>query len=62
MQWNQGWVSWEEYSEVAWFCRDGVGKSKVQLELNLTRDAKNKKGFYSYISQERKVKEGVPPQ
>ncbi|KAK4833041.1 LOW QUALITY PROTEIN: hypothetical protein QYF61_027543 [Mycteria americana] len=46
----------------AWLCRDGVGKAKAQLELNLARDAKNnKKGFYRYVSQKRKVKESVPP-
>ncbi|KAK4833075.1 hypothetical protein QYF61_027737 [Mycteria americana] len=40
---------------------DGVRKVKVQLELNLARDAKNnKKGFYRYVSQKRKVKESVP--
>ena len=39
-QWKQGQVSWEEYRDVAQLCRDGVRKSKVQLELNLARDAK----------------------
>jgi len=34
----------------------------VQLELNLERDAKNnKKGFYRYVSQKRKVKESMFP-
>ena len=38
-------------------CRDGVRKAKVQLELNLAKDAKNnKKGFYRYISLKRKIK------
>jgi len=33
----------------------------VQLELYLARNAKNnKKGFYRYVSQERKIKESVP--
>ncbi|KAK4826550.1 hypothetical protein QYF61_010070 [Mycteria americana] len=41
---------------------DGVRKAKAQLELNLARDAKNnKKGFYRYVSQKRKVKERAPP-
>ena len=39
-------------------CRDGVRKAKAQLELNLARDAKNKKGFYRYVSQKRKC---TPP-
>lgn len=35
---------------------------KAKLELNLTRDAKNnKKDFYRYIGQKRKVKENVLP-
>ncbi|KAK4830538.1 hypothetical protein QYF61_011676 [Mycteria americana] len=61
-QWKQGQVSWEEYRDAARLCRDGVRKAKVQMELNLARDAKNnKKGFYRYVSQKRKVKESVPP-
>ncbi|KFZ65688.1 hypothetical protein N338_12981, partial [Podiceps cristatus] len=61
-QWKQGQASWEEYREAARLCRDGVRKAKAQLELNLVRNAKNnKKGFYRYVSQKRKVKESVPP-
>ncbi|PKU43796.1 rna-directed dna polymerase from mobile element jockey-like [Limosa lapponica baueri] len=57
-QWKQGQVCWEEY-RVLW---DGVRKAKVQPELNLARDAKNnKKGFYRYVSQKRKVKESILP-
>jgi len=59
-QWKQGLVSWEEYRDAAWLCRDGVRKTTAQLEQNLARDAKNnKKGFYRYVSQKRKVKESV---
>ncbi|KAK4816568.1 hypothetical protein QYF61_017958 [Mycteria americana] len=55
-------VTWEEYRDAARLCRDRVRKAKAQLELNLARDAKNnKKGFYRYINQKRKVKESVPP-
>ncbi|KAK4832367.1 hypothetical protein QYF61_021966 [Mycteria americana] len=43
--------------------RDRVKKAKAQLELNLARDTKNnKKGFYCYVSQKRKVKKSVPIQ
>jgi len=45
-------------------CRDEVRRAKVLLELNLARDVKNdKKGFYRYVSQQRKVKESIhtPP-
>jgi len=34
----------------------------VQLELNFARDANNnKKGFYRYVSQKKKVKESLTP-
>jgi len=43
------------FTETLTLCRDVVRKAKVQLEWNLARYAKkNKKGFYRYISQERK--------
>ncbi|OPJ76317.1 hypothetical protein AV530_011098 [Patagioenas fasciata monilis] len=39
----------------------GTGKVKVQLELNSARDTKiDKRGFYGYVSQKRKIKESVP--
>ncbi|KFR07593.1 hypothetical protein N306_10821, partial [Opisthocomus hoazin] len=61
-QWKQGQISWEEYREAARLCRDEVKRAKAWLELNLARDAKNnKKGFYGYVSQKKKVKESVPP-
>ena len=42
--------------------RDGVRRAKVQLELNLAREAENnKKGFCKYVDQKRKIKESVPP-
>ena len=42
-------------------CRDGAWNAKVQLGLNLARDAKNrKKSFCTYVSQKRKVKESIP--
>ncbi|KAK4819764.1 hypothetical protein QYF61_011364 [Mycteria americana] len=47
--------------DTARLCSDGVRKAKAQLELNLTRGAKNnKKGFYRYINPKRKVKESIP--
>ncbi|KFW92656.1 hypothetical protein N336_07629, partial [Phalacrocorax carbo] len=60
-QWKQGQVSWEEYKDAAQLCRVGVRRAKARLELNLARDAENnKKGFYRYINQKRKVKESIP--
>jgi len=60
-QWKQGQVSWEVYRDAARLCRDEIRRAKAQLELNLKRNAKNnKKGFYRYVSQKRKVKASVP--
>jgi len=56
-------VSWEEYRDAAWLCREGVRRAKAQLELNLARDARNNtKGFYGYVNHRRKVEESVPLQ
>jgi len=50
-------VSWGKYKEAVWLCRDEVRMAKAQLELNLAKDTKkNKKSFYRYVSQKRKVK------
>ena len=39
---------------------DGIGKAKVQMELNLVRDVKNnEKGFFRYIGQKRQANESV---
>ena len=54
-QCKQGQVSWKEYRDIARLSRDGMRKAKAQLELNLSRGAKDKKGFYRYISKKRKV-------
>ena len=44
-----------------WMCRDGIRKSKAQMDLSLGGDAKNKrKRFYRYIAQKRKAKESFP--
>lgn len=44
---KQGQVTWVEYREIVRASRDGVRKTKTQMELNLDRDIKdNKKGFY----------------
>lgn len=34
-------------------------EAKMRLKLNLARDAKNKKGFYSYVREKWKVKENA---
>ena len=42
-QWKQGHVTWEEYMDAVWTCRDGIRKAKTQMEQNLARDIKNNK-------------------
>jgi len=42
-------------------CRDCIRKSKVQMELNLTSNVKNNKGFFGYTGQKRQAKENVSP-
>jgi len=54
-------VCWEGYRDASRLHRDEVKRATAQLELNLTRDDKNnKKSFYRYVSQKRKIKESVP--
>lgn len=40
-------------------CGDGVGKAKVQVELNDMRDMK--KGFFRYTEKKRQAKEENTP-
>lgn len=37
---------WEKYRDAVQMCRNGVRKAKVEVELNLARNGKNKKGFF----------------
>ena len=55
-------MAWEEYMDAVQMCGDGIGKAKVQMELNLVRDVKNnEKGFFRYVGQKRQAKERVHP-
>ncbi|GAB0188293.1 mitochondrial enolase superfamily member 1 [Grus japonensis] len=59
---KQGQVAWEEYREIVRTARDQVRKAKALIELNLARDIKgNKKSFYRYVSDKRKMRENVGP-
>ncbi|CAM5157258.1 unnamed protein product [Natator depressus] len=52
----------EEYKNIAQACRSEIRKAKSHLELQLARDVKsNKKGFFRYVSNKKKVKESVGP-
>ncbi|GAB0200720.1 hypothetical protein GRJ2_002537500 [Grus japonensis] len=61
-RWKQGQVTWEEYRETVRAARDQVRKAKALIELNLARDIKgNKKSFYTYISDKRKMSKNGGP-
>ncbi|CAM5166679.1 unnamed protein product [Natator depressus] len=52
----------EEYKNIARACRSEIRKAKSHLEWQLARDVKsNKKGFFRYVSNKKKVKESVGP-
>ncbi|CAM4584956.1 unnamed protein product [Lepidochelys kempii] len=52
----------EEYKNIARACRSEIRKAKSHLELQLARDVKsNKKDFFSYVSNKKKVKESLGP-
>ncbi|KFW65086.1 hypothetical protein AS28_14346, partial [Pygoscelis adeliae] len=61
-RWKQGQVAWGEYREIVRAARDQVRKAKALTELNLAGDIKgNKKGFYRYVGDKRKIRENVGP-
>ncbi|GAB0209914.1 hypothetical protein GRJ2_003457100 [Grus japonensis] len=60
--WKQGQVAWEEYREIVQAARDQVRKAKALREISLARDVKgNKKSFYRYVSEKRRMRENVGP-
>jgi len=58
---QNGQATWEEYRNVVRACRGATRKDKAHLELNLTRDVRNKKGFFNYISSKWKTGDNVGP-
>ncbi|CAM5091337.1 unnamed protein product, partial [Natator depressus] len=61
-KWRIGQMTREEYKNIARGCRSEIRKAKSYLELQLARDIKsNKKGFFRYVSNKKKVKESVGP-
>lgn len=49
-----------EHRDTAQLCTGGGRNAKAQLELSLAQDANNnKKGFYRYLNQKRKIKEST---
>jgi len=56
-RWKQGQVTWQEYRGTLPACRDEVRKAKAQLELNLSRDIRDKKnGFCKCPGDKRKTR------
>ncbi|CAM5130495.1 unnamed protein product, partial [Natator depressus] len=61
-KWKIGQMTREDYKSIARACRSEIRKAKSHLELQLARDVKsNKKGFFRYVSNKKKVKESVGP-
>ncbi|CAM2100783.1 unnamed protein product [Caretta caretta] len=59
-KWKIGQMTREEYKNIAQACRSEIRKAKLHLELQLARDVKsNKKGFFRYASNKKKVKESA---
>lgn len=55
---KQKWVAWQEYRDAVQTCKDGISKTKAQIELNLAGDVKNNRKVYcKYIGQKRQAKE-----
>jgi len=50
------WEAWKKYRNAVQTHRDEIRKDKVQTELNMARDVKNKKGFYRYTDQKRQAR------
>ncbi|GAB0203859.1 mitochondrial enolase superfamily member 1 [Grus japonensis] len=60
--WKQGQVAWEEYRETVQAAREQVRKAKALTEISLARNVKdNKKSFYRYVSEKRRMRENVGP-
>ncbi|GAB0190107.1 mitochondrial enolase superfamily member 1 [Grus japonensis] len=60
--WKQGQVAWEEYRETVRAAREQVRKAKALIEISLARAVKdNKKSFYRYASDKRRMRENVGP-
>lgn len=51
----------QEYRDTLPACRDENKKAKTQLELNLAKDVRDKKGFSKYPGDKRKRREPCGP-
>uniref|UniRef100_A0A8C3XX76 Structural maintenance of chromosomes flexible hinge domain containing 1 n=1 Tax=Chelydra serpentina TaxID=8475 RepID=A0A8C3XX76_CHESE len=61
-KWKIGQMTREEYKNIVQACRSEIRKAKSHLELQLAGDVRsNKKGFFRYVSNKKKVKERVGP-
>ncbi|KAG6924798.1 hypothetical protein G0U57_016461, partial [Chelydra serpentina] len=61
-KWKIGLTTREEYKSIVQACRSEIRKAKSHLELQLAGDVRsNKKGFFRYVSNKKKVKESVGP-
>jgi len=54
-------VAYEEHRDAVWTYRDGIGKTKAWMELQLVRYVKNNKELNRYAGQKSQDKESVSP-
>ena len=60
--WKKGQATREDCNDVVRLCREKVKRAKAPLDLSLATAVKdNKKCFYKYISNKRRVKENLHP-
>ncbi|KAJ7418157.1 hypothetical protein BTVI_30465 [Pitangus sulphuratus] len=57
--WKKRQATWEEYRNIVRVSKEVKRKTKVPLELNLSRNIK--KGFFKYISSKRNTRQNVGP-
>lgn len=61
-KWIQGWVTEEEFKNIAWGYRNGIRKTRAQLTLRLVKGLKgNKKTSYCHEKSNRLNKKKVWP-
>lgn len=57
--WKRGQLTREEYWEIVWTDRNQIRKAKDWTELNLDRDIIDKKTFFRYTGDERKMRDNM---
>lgn len=59
-KWLQGWVTEEEFYNIAWGCMNGLRKTKAQLHSRLAKGLKgNKKSYYCHFNSDKLNKKNM---